>query len=261
MKLIVWGINKVYYEQLFKRIFLISLLLMLVTAYYKDQFPEPKEYDLSLLTPPQQTITTREPFRVDANKQHYDITPKFDYDLIGVVVSYHDASSFIDVWHYDRWKDFINVRDLCVDWEPNVGSGIYQSMSFSSDNWTCWFSWPDRESASHFDMSALSNNHTLTANNQIKAALLSAEKGDVIHFKGVLAEYSNKAAGFFRGTSIRRTDTGNGACETVYLDEFDIIKKANPILRKCYSFAKWTTIFSLIGFLIMFVKTPFRQKN
>ena len=39
--------------------------------------------------------------------------------------------------------------------------------------------------------------------------------------RGWLAGYSNDD-GFRRGTSTTRDDTGNGACETIYVDEFQI---------------------------------------
>lgn len=250
----------VAYQRVFKWIFLISLLIMAVTYYYKDIFPEPSSYDMNILGDPIQTPTDREPFSITANKQHYSLTPKFDYDLTGVVVTYNDASGLADIWHYDIWKDFINVRDLCVIWGENVNSGIYKNISFTSDSWTCWAAWQDSNITNVFKGTALSNNHLLTDNQRVKQRLLQAEKGDVVHFKGVLTDYQNDDNGATRGTSTTRTDTGNGACETVYIDEFNIVKKANPIWHNFYFLSKWMAILSLIGYLIMFSITPFKPR-
>ena len=107
-------------------------------------------------------------------------------------------------------------------------------------------------------MNALSNSHLLVDNDAVRSALLGSEPGDHIRFKGLLAEYANKANGFKRGTSTTREDTGNGACETVYLMEFEVIKKANPKLRKTYAFAKGLAGLSLLGFLAMFFVAPVR---
>ncbi|MCU7958482.1 MAG: hypothetical protein KZQ58_00445 [gamma proteobacterium symbiont of Bathyaustriella thionipta] len=52
-----------------------------------------------------------------------------------------------------------------------------------------------------------------------------------------------------------RTDTGNGACETVYLQDFQIVKKANPGLRALYSIAVWTLWLSLVGVLVLTFST------
>ena len=108
-------------------------------------------------------------------------------------------------------------------WGDNVLSGVYRQTDFSNDSWTCWAYWPDRATASRFSMTQLSNNHLLTDDPDVKRALMAAEPGDHIRLKGVLAAYANPGNGFERGTSITRTDTGNGACETVYLQDFDIV--------------------------------------
>ncbi|MDD5577951.1 MAG: hypothetical protein PHY16_01565 [Methylobacter sp.] len=246
-------------ESLFKWLFLISLFIAGVAYFYKDKLPEPGYYDLGNLEAPKQTPTFQPVFTTEVNKQEYTINPKFAYELDGVIVSYNNSGGFGDIWHHKRWKDFINLRDLCVIWAGNVESGVYRSMTFSNDSWTCWASWPDAATGALFKMNALSNNHLLTDNDSIKTALMAAEPGDHIRLKGILAEYSNKANGFNRGTSITREDTGNGACETIYLDGFEIVKKANRKSRRLYAAAKWLSAIAGIGFAIMFVVAPVRN--
>lgn len=227
-----------------------------VTSFYKDKLPEPAYYDLGNFEAPKQTPTARTAFTTEVNKQEYNINPKFAYELDGVIVSYNDSGGFDDIWHHKRWKDFINLRDLCVIWGGNVESGVYRSMKFNNDSWA---SWPDAATGAPFKMNALSNNHLLTDNDSIKTALMAAEPGDHIRLKGVLAKYSNKSNGFNRSTSITREDTGNGACETIYLNEFEIVKKANRKARRLYVAAKWLTAIAGIGFAIMFVIAPVRN--
>ncbi|WP_221933233.1 hypothetical protein [Legionella israelensis] len=249
-----------FYQHLFKWVFVVSLLMMAVSWYYKDDFPPPSEYDIKQLNPPVQSATTRVPFSISADKYQYTIIPKFDYELTGILVTYSEADGFTNLWHHKRWKDFINIRDLCVIWEPNVSSGVYKNIHFSSDSWTCWTSWKSAEASKRFQSTALSNNHLLTDNDSVKAALRNAEVGDMIYFKGVLSEYKNNMTGTVRGTSIRRDDDGNGACETVFLDEFKILKKANPELRRLFMVSKWLAILSFIGFLVMFCMSPFKPR-
>ncbi len=246
-------------ESFFKWLFLLSVLTMAASYFYKDKIPDPGFYDLEQLLSPRQMPTAEPAFITQVNDQEYTITPRFNYELDGVIVSYHNADTFSDIWHHKRWKDFINLRDLCVIWGRNVATGVYQRMKFSNDSWTCWASWPDQETGSQFKMNALSNNHLLTDDNALKSALMSAEPGDHIRLKGVLAEYANKANGFQRGTSTVREDTGNGACETVYLTGFEIIKKANRKSRRLYTLAKWLSLISAIGFSVMFVVTPVKN--
>jgi len=249
------------FESLFKWLFMLSLLTMGAAYFYKDKLPDPSYYDPDQLDEPIQTPTSEPAFTLQVNEQEYVVSPKFSYELDGVVVSYHDADDLTDIWHHKRWKDFINLRDLCVIWGGNVESGVYKRMTFNNDNWTCWASWPDAATGALFKMNALSNNHLLTDDDAVKTALMSAEPGDHIRLKGVLASYSNKASGFQRGTSVIRDDTGNGACETIYLDEFKIIKKANRKLRRLYDLSKWLTLVTGAGFLLMFAIAPVRNNR
>ena len=242
--------------RLFKWIFLLSTLLAISTYFYKDDLPDPDYYRGQVLQEPIQLKTDRAAFSVTTNENTYLIQPKYNYELEGIVVSYHDADSAWDMYHHDMWKDFLNVRDICVIWGSNVTSGVYKNMSFESNTWTCWAYWPDAETGRRFSMNQLSNNHLLSNKDDVNRALMSAEPGDHIRLKGVLAEYSNPVNDFTRGTSISRNDTGNGACETIYIDQFTVIKKANSDMRSLYGFAKWTAIISLISFIVMFLAAP-----
>ncbi len=247
-------------EKLFKWTTLCCLLFTLVSYFYKDQLPSPGFYDTFYLDEPVQTPTAAATFTTEVDQQQYIIEPLFDYELTGIVVSYHNADAIRDIWHHDKWKDFINLRDLCVIWGNNVDNGVYLDMSFSNDSWTCWAYWPDRATGERFDKAALSNNHLLVDESSVKEALMSAERGDQIRLKGMLARYHNPGNNFYRGTSTVRTDTGNGACETIYVNEFEVIKKANPRMRSLYDVSKWLTIVAFVGFCIFFtIASPARR--
>jgi hypothetical protein len=242
-----------------KWLLIISLAVMAFAYIKKDDLPDPKEYLSQKLDEPVQYKTDKKPFLTQVNEQKYAIKPLFEYELEGVVVSYHDAAAVGDIWHHDKWLDFLNVRDLCVIWGANVRNGVYQDMDFKNDSWTCWASWPDRETGARFSMTKLSNNHLLADSVGVKEALMSAEPGDVVRLKGVLAEYANPANGFIRGSSTNRNDRGNGACETIYLNDFRVVHKANEGMRTLYSVSKWMAIFSFIVFALFFLFSPARR--
>ena len=246
-------------QSIFLWLFLIGLVISLTTYLKKDDFPAPDFYDTDLLKEPLQSKTGKRPFETHAGEQTYQIHPLYDYELYGVVVSYNDSDGFTDTTHHRRWQDYLNIRDLCVVWGDNISSNVYREMSFSNDSWTCWAYWDNAEIASRFSMSQLSNNHLLADDDTIKQNLMSAQIGDQIHLKGFLASYSNPGNGFKRGTSTVRSDTGNGACETIYLEEFDILKQANQGDRRLFAFAKWLTFFALLGFITMLFISPVRQ--
>lgn len=246
---------------LVKWVFLASTFIAVLLYFQRDTLPDPGYYDSALLTEPVQVKTVRQLFETDAGDQHYQIKPKYDYELNGVVVSLHNADSLRDIWHHSRWKDFLNVRDLCVIWGNNVSSGVYQKVDFSNDSWTCWAQWYDNETTRQFAMNQISNNHLLVDDEMIKDALMSARIGDQIRLSGHLAAYRNPANNFIRGTSITRNDTGNGACETIYVTDFEIIKTVNKGKRAGFSVAKWTSIITLILLVINLFKSPLATKR
>lgn len=248
-------------ERAFGWLLLASLASLLTTYILKDSLPDPDGYDLERLEEPRQRPTSSRPFTTEVNGEEYRIEPRFEYELNGVVVSYHDAASFADIWHHDRWRDFLNLRDLCVIWGENVASGVYRDMEFRNDSWTCWFAWPDAATGRRFDFKGISNNHLLTDDEQTKRTLMEAAPGDHVWIKGVLASYSNPSNDFYRGTSVTRSDRGNGACETIYVEDMRIIAKANEGIRKLHSFARWATGISFVGFIVMFAVAPVKRSR
>jgi len=211
-----------------------AALAFAVSFFMRNRLP-----DKSLILGPllQDPVQTEEgvpgPFEVTREKVTYTVTPLYGYELWGLVVSYHHAASFIDISH-EQWNDHINIKDLCVIWGTNVETGVYERMSFRNRDFTCFYRYPDRETGELFTESGLSNNHLLPADTRIADAVLKARKGDQVHFKGWLVSYGVKGAPYARGSSASRDDRGNGACETVYVTEFDILREANAPWRALY---------------------------
>ncbi|MCB1761080.1 MAG: hypothetical protein KDI68_15020 [Gammaproteobacteria bacterium] len=240
---------------------LLSLGALIVSCQHKDELPQAGLYDPAYLADPVQSATAEPPFRIEAGEQRYLIKPIQDYRLQGVVVSFHDADSWWDIYHHASWQDYLNTRDICVIWGGNITSGVYQAMTFENTTWTCWASWPDAHSGARFSMLQLSNNHLLTENPYINEQIKSAEIGDQVYLEGHLAAYANLQNGFTRGTSTRRDDTGNGACETIYVNRFEIVRKANRGWRLGYSITKAVLIVSLILLPILLLKTPVDNRH
>ena len=238
-------------------VFLASLGLTLWSGWKKNQFPDPRFYDIGRLAEPRQSPTGRAPFEIEAEQVRYRIEPLFDYELDGVVVSLHDTDVFWDIYHAQDWKDFINIRDICVVWGENVTSGVFREMDYHNTTWTCWISTDNQRTADRFGWTQLSNNHLLTHNPVVHDAIKSAEIGDQIRLRGQLASYAH-AGGFKRGTSTVRTDTGNGACETVWVEDLQIIRKSNSGWRLINRLAFGMTLIGLLGLTYLFFFAPLR---
>lgn len=244
-------------RQLLWLVFLASLALALWSHWQQGRFPPPAFYDQTRLGEPLQTPTAAAPFQIEAQRIRYDIEPLFDYQLDGVVVSLHDSDVFWDIYHFKDWQDFINIRDLCVVWGDNVTSGVFRELDYRNTTWTCWVSTNSADTAQRFAWDQLSNNHLLTHDPAIHDAIKSARIGDQIHLQGYLARYSHPG-GFQRGTSTTRTDRGNGACETIYVEQFAITRSAHPGWRRIYRLAVALTLAALLGLTVLLFIAPVR---
>ncbi len=237
-------------------VFLSGLGVAIWSHWKKDQLPPPGFYDTAQLEAPLQTPTDSRPFEIEAQGIRYTIEPLFDYRLEGVVVSLHDADELGGIYHFKEWKDFINIRDLCVVWGDNVATGVFREMQYRNSTWTCWISTDDALAARRFAWDQLSNNHLLSHDPAIQEAIKSAEIGDRIRLTGQLARYSH-AGGFSRGSSVTRTDTGNGACETIHVDRFEIVRKSNTGWRLTYRVSVAVTLAALLGLAVLFFVAPY----
>lgn len=227
-------------------ILITNLLLLFVACWRMDTLPAGAALNAALLAEPEQVLLTqpaqRAAFQVLAHGVTYTVQPLYAYDLVGLVVSKHNADSWWDHLHRD-WNDSLNIVDLCVVWGNNVRSGAYTDIDFSSGQFTCNFSTRSSQAYAAFDQTAISNNHLLTDDPARAKALRDVRIGDQIHVRGRLSEYSHQQGfAFKRGTSITRTDTGNGACETIFVDDFEVLRPADK---------KWRTLARIAGLMLM----------
>jgi len=232
---------------LLKTIFWLCAVLWLTSCWKYDEFAEPVPIQSRVNDEPMQRPTNTGPFNVTANEVEYRIQPLYTYDLHGLVVSFrHHEGEFM---LHRLWNDHLNVADLCVIWGRNARDLELNLYEFWNAEFTCYVEAPTRELWQAFEMAQLSNNHLLTDKPRIRSAIESVEVGDQIHLTGYLAEYSNQD-GFRRGSSTVRTDNGNGACETIYLESFTIIQPMDSIWRKLAPVASVGTLVSALLWLV-----------
>ena len=246
-------------ERIFKLSLLGALTLLAIAFFQKDRLPAPGFFDQAVLPQPLQTPTQSPSFKTQVNAQTYTVTPLYDYQLNGVVITDYESGSFGDIYHHRRWKDFLNVKDLCVVWGENVTSDVFRKMDYHSGPWTCFIQAPDRQTAKQFKDDQLSNNHLLTDNIDLHRLIMSAAPGDQVMIKGMLVNYRNQANNFERGTSTTRTDAGNGACEIVYVTDFVIVKKANRFWRTIYRIALFVVLASALCFGATLIVRPAKR--
>jgi len=199
--------------------------------WMRDALPDWSKIRQDLYDEPKQVRVKRPPIDTRVDGVDYRIQPRYSYDLRGLVVSLHDSETWWDYAHKE-WSDYLNVVDLCVVWGESARNGSYRSVSFSHSQWECLFSW--REPGLPFDVTEVSNNHLITVDPAVARRLRQVRIGDQIRFRGYLADYTTYRNGAPTGTRVSstvRTDTGNGACEVVFVEDFEILRAADRTWR------------------------------
>lgn len=237
---------------------LAALAIWPVAAWRSSALPAPEQLDPSLRLEPRQTPTDRAPFQVNVEGITYRVEPHYSYALEGLVVSEHVTESW---WRpttfHSRRQDWLNVKDVCVIWGQNARSGSYRQAQFHSGEFTCYVRFPSADSAGSFAPRALSNNHLLVVDPALRRRIRELRRGDQIALRGYLATYSHdRGGGYRRGTSVTRDDTGNGACETIFVTDAELIRPGNPGWRLASRLAP----FGLLAGLLAWLRLPLPQR-
>tara|TARA_R110002049_G_scaffold30729_8_gene105063 strand:+ start:1083 stop:1811 length:729 start_codon:yes stop_codon:yes gene_type:complete len=232
-----------------------SALLLLLCWWNRNHLPADMRLVPELASEPRQTRASKTGFEASFKGVDYAITPQYDYELYGLVVSFrhHDGNSRM----HRQSNDHLNMLDVCVLWGDTAASPLLNEITFWNGIFTCNVQTRDQAAWDAFDIYELSNNHLISDDPRLREKLRDIRIGDQIRVRGYLASYAS-ANGGTRGTSTTRLDTGDGACETIYVQEFDIVRKASNFWR---SGMYVSLLMLLAGLLIHFIR-PYRpHKN
>ena len=239
----------------------IGLVLCLVGAVYLS-FRDVVLPDAPLIDPsikqgePRQESSDLRPFTVTIKGYTYTLTPKASYDISGLVVSQHRGDALFNLYHK---ADPGNIKDVCVAWGEAITNGSYQKVKFSSEEFTCYYSWSG-VLVPPFKHEKMSNNHLIPATAAVAKAIDAIRVGDQIWMKGLLVDYTvtqDRREIFTRRTSLSRNDTGNGACEILYVTDLSVVAPGNHLAADAPRYAWYLSavLFVALG-TIWFVRPP-----
>lgn len=123
-------------------------------------------------------------------------------------------------YHFDAESD-LSPTDLAFGWGRMSDSAVLKTINISQGGrfyyWSVRaFPIPEREIETHS-----ANMHMLPANAMVAYQLKRVKVGDVVTLDGLLVE-ADKAGGWHWRSSLTRNDTGDGACEVVYVEDLSI---------------------------------------
>lgn len=232
-------------------VIVISFLWLLVSFWNRNELPGSIDYVAGIASAPQQTGTDRRSFEAVWDGVAYRVDPEYDYDLVGMIVSFrhHDENSRM----HRLADDHLNMLDVCVVWGNNTSGAQLDKIDFWNGIFTCNVKTRDQAAWESFDMYQLSNNHLISDDDFIRDQVRKVKVGDQVRIQGVLASY--ESPGGLRGTSTTRTDTGDGACETIYVDRFEILQPATSYWR----ISMYAALATLSVGLFLFFRRPFKS--
>jgi hypothetical protein len=157
-------------------------------------------------TPEQRDIDHGTPFP-DGD---FTITPLADFALTARVLSRAD-------YRFDH-AAALSPTDLAFGWGQMSDSGVLARLDISQSNRWYYYHWSTDSPPIPKDeiVRSSANMHMIPADDEVRRALRSVREGDIVHLEGQLIEARGKDGSVWR-SSMTRDDTGDGACEVVYV--------------------------------------------
>lgn len=232
-----------------KRIFFWFLVLFLIISFFaRNNFKSVKFPNAKLFNEPVKTeLLNSSPIEFSQDGFKFTLTPLYEYEMSALVVNRLDYT-----WFSLTRAGSAFPMDLCVTWGGNVESGAYRhsSVGFRQDSRFCFGNWSQ---SSGFTWTEVSNNHLVIKDEAIRKKAMSIVEGDQIKLKGKLVnvqtenidgnlgKYENQISNW--NSSVKLGDSGAGACEVVFVEDLEIIKKGNPFFFYGFKFALYLLLF------------------
>jgi hypothetical protein len=119
---------------------------------------------------------------------------------------------------YDRQAKLVPV-DLALGWGPMSDQAVLDKIKISQSMRFYWYEYRlPPPIAQEQIISHSTNLHVIPATSAVASFCNSLRQGELVHLQGKLVEATGPEIGIWR-SSLSRTDTSNGACELMLVDE------------------------------------------
>jgi len=196
-----------------KNITFYASIAIIILISYNRWTSRPITHEPGIIAPQspiQQKVTHVEPF----NYKTFKITPLAKFSIEAMVLSRKR-------YYFGRAAKLVPV-DLALGWGPMSDERILKLIKITQSNrFYYWFvksyPIPKQDIISHS-----ANMHLIPVNSDIRSKIKKTRKGSLVKFSGYLVK-ATCDDGWQWNSSLRRDDAGNGACELVWVDEFELL--------------------------------------
>ncbi len=140
----------------------------------------------------------------------YTIYPVAEFRIKALVLSTKQ--------YFWRSDSKLSEIDLALGWGPMSNDAVLSELQIRQSGRWYYYRWQGRPPIPPDDIRSHSTNlHTVPANEEVRRQLREIRAGQVVYLEGELINIS-RADGWHWKSSTSRTDTGNGACELMWVE-------------------------------------------
>lgn len=115
-------------------------------------------------------------------------------------------------------SDLVPV-DVAVGWGRMSDQAVLDQFDISMGNRFFFYEWSDQPAIPEGEiMRSAANNHIISANDEVRKVISSLRSGQIVTMMGYLVQAKTPDGSGHWNSSLRRDDTGNGACEVFYVE-------------------------------------------
>jgi hypothetical protein len=130
------------------------------------------------------------------------------------------------VYRYDNQSALVPV-DLALGWGPMSDQRVLDQLSISQSGRFYWYQYRQPPIPKEQIISHSTNVHIIPSTPAIASQCKSLRAGSLIHLTGDLVEATGPGIGSWK-SSLTRTDSGNGACELMWVKEMSVLTENEP---------------------------------
>jgi len=128
------------------------------------------------------------------------------------------------IYRFDKGADLVPV-DLAVGWGPMSDQAVLDRLEISQASRFFYYEYKGVPPIAREEITSHATNlHLIPSTKAIAAQCKSLRPGELVHLAGLLVEASGPGVGTWR-SSLSRTDSGNGACELVWVEDISRIPR------------------------------------
>ena len=190
-----------------------ALLAIVATIFGWNYLHRPITYPPGVLitSEPEQTATADEPM----TNGEFNLKPLAHFAIDARVL--HRK-----VYRWDHEAALVPV-DLALGWGPMSDQRVLDQVTITQSMRFYWFEYKMPPPIAKEEIISHSTNvHVIPATEEIASRCKSLRTGALVHLSGDLVEASGPGIPSWR-SSLSRTDTGNGACELMWVKELSIL--------------------------------------